>query len=166
MTVAFGVASADSGYPSGCRGMCRAGVASTNETCRVNRRDDVVMATAPRRDRHTPPIGGVVAASRRSEGEDLLAFHLRAMRLPEPSVEYQFHHVRRWRFDFAWPDRLIAVEIEGGTYASGRHSRGAGFEADCVKYAEAAIAGWRVIRVTTGMVESGQAIALIDRALR
>ena len=33
------------------------------------------------------------------------------------------------------------------------------------KYAEAVIAGWRVIRVTTGMVEDGRAVSLIERAL-
>jgi very-short-patch-repair endonuclease len=101
-----------------------------------------------------------------SHGSELLAFHIKAVGLAEPVREHRFHEVRQWRFDFAWPNRLIAVEVEGGTYAAGRHSRGSGFQADCVKYAEAAIAGWRVLRVTTGMVESGQAIDLIRRILR
>jgi hypothetical protein len=39
------------------------------------------------------------------------------------------------------------------------------FELDCTKYAEAAVAGWLVLRVTTGMVEDRRALALIERAL-
>lgn len=95
-----------------------------------------------------------------------------AARLPEPEREYRFHPTRDWRFDFAWPDHSnrhlaffepIAVEIEGGTWVAGRHSRGKGFEDDCEKYAEALIAGWRVLRVTSAMVEDGRAIALLRR---
>lgn len=85
--------------------------------------------------------------------------------MPEPVREYRFHPKRKWRFDFAWPARLVAVEVEGGTFSGGRHSRGKGFEADCEKYAEAAILGWRVLRVTTAMVNDGRALALIERAM-
>jgi very-short-patch-repair endonuclease len=66
---------------------------------------------------------------------------------------------RRWRFDFAWPALRLAVGVEGGTWTAGRHSRGAGYEADCEKYAAALIDGWRVLRVTTGQVRSGAAIS-------
>lgn len=72
---------------------------------------------------------------------------------------------RRWRFDLAWPGVKVACEIEGGIWANGRHTRGSGFEGDCIKYSEAAILGWRVIRVTGGMIEDGRALALIRRAL-
>ena len=37
------------------------------------------------------------------------------------------HPTRRWRFDFAWPDPMVAVEIEGGLYQSGRHQSFKGF---------------------------------------
>ena len=55
--------------------------------------------------------------------------------------------------------------MEGGTFSGGRHSRGRGFEADAEKYAEAAILGWRVLRVTTAMVNDGRALDLIERAM-
>ena len=100
-----------------------------------------------------------------SAGEDALVFHLRAVGLPDPVRELRFHPKRLWRFDFAWPDRMLAVEVEGGTWVNGAHSRGRHFEQDAEKYAEAVIAGWRVIRVTTGMVEDGRAVSLIERAL-
>ena len=84
--------------------------------------------------------------------------------------EYRFAPRRRWRFDFAWPDGPIhdrwAVEVEGGTWVNGRHGRGKGFEADCEKYARAALLGWRVIRVTPAQIRSGAALAWIERAVK
>lgn len=100
-----------------------------------------------------------------SHAEDTLAALMRWEKIPEPSREYVFAKPRRWRFDFAWWRERVAVEVEGGTWIAGRHSTGAGFEADCVKYAEAALAGWMVLRVTPRMIEDGRAVALVKRAL-
>ena len=86
--------------------------------------------------------------------------------LPAPLREYRFAPPRRWRFDFSWPERFLAVEVEGGSFIAGRHSRGAGFEAYAEKYNEAALIGWRVLRVTPRMVDDGRALALIQRGLR
>lgn len=66
--------------------------------------------------------------------------------------------LKDWRFDFAIPDKKIAVEIEGGIWIKGRHTRGSGFKQDCEKYANALILGWRVLRVTGQHVKSGQAL--------
>lgn len=101
-----------------------------------------------------------------SELERLLTEQLIVIDLPEPEREYRFHPTRRWRFDLAWPDVRLAVEVEGGTWSGGRHTRGTGFEADCEKYNEATLSGWRVLRVTGSMIESGRAMALVERALR
>lgn len=60
--------------------------------------------------------------------------------------EYKFHHTRRWRFDFAWPDKKVALEIEGGIWRGGRHTNPLGFIADCEKYNTALAEGWKVIR--------------------
>ena len=84
--------------------------------------------------------------------------------MPMPVEEHRFCK-RRWRFDLAWVDRKLAVEIEGGTWSHGRHTRGKGFKGDCVKYNEATLLGWRVFRVTTDMVNDGTALAYIERAL-
>lgn len=96
--------------------------------------------------------------------EDRLAARIRAEGLPAPLREHRFCH-RRWRFDFAWPDRMLALEVEGGTYSRGRHTRPEGFERDCEKYNAAALAGWRVLRVTGRMVRDGRALVLLRRAL-
>lgn len=89
-----------------------------------------------------------------------------AAKLPMPVSEYRFHPVRRWRFDLAWPNLRIAVEIEGGSYVGGRHSCGPGFWRDCEKYNEAALDGWIVIRVIPRMVRDGRAIEWLIRAVR
>lgn len=65
---------------------------------------------------------------------------------PRPVREYRFHPTRRWLMDFAWPRQRVAVEIEGGTYSNGRHTRGSGFADDCTKYNAAALLGWTVLR--------------------
>ncbi len=84
--------------------------------------------------------------------------------LSRPVPEYRFHPTRKWRFDWAWPDFKIALEIEGGVWTGGRHIRGSGFVKDIEKYNEAAIANWKVIRVTTKMFNSGDALVLVSRA--
>ena len=114
---------------------------------------------------------------------DLLAFHIRARGLAPPAREYHFaavsvggmgkglrERLRRarlhdWRFDFAWPGALLAVEMDGGGFVGGRHGRGVGIEKDCEKYSSAAVLGWRLIRCTPRQVKSGQAIEWITAAL-
>lgn len=92
-----------------------------------------------------------------SKLEDLFAFQVRAVRVLPPVREHRFHLTRRWRFDFAWPDIKVAVEVEGGTWGgAGRHTRGSGFMADCQKYNAATLAGWRVLRGDRKMVETGE----------
>jgi very-short-patch-repair endonuclease len=88
------------------------------------------------------------------------------MGLPEPVAEYRFHTTRRWRFDYAWPQLRLALEVDGGAWVGGRHTRGAGYEKDCEKLNAALLAGWRVLRFTTGMVQDGRALAVLQEALR
>lgn len=67
--------------------------------------------------------------------------------LPQPVREHAFAlPARRWRFDFAWVDGMVALEVEGGAFAGGAHTRGAHFRSDCEKYNEATRRGWRVLR--------------------
>lgn len=100
-----------------------------------------------------------------SDLEQQLAFQIGLQNIPQPVTEHRFHPKRRWRFDLAWPEHMLAVEVEGGVWTSGRHSRGAGFVADCEKYNEAMLAGWRVIRVTGLHIDNGAAMDWICRAL-
>lgn len=106
-----------------------------------------------------------VTARKGSGGEYALAFQISALKLAPAVREYKFHPERKWRFDFAYPDKKCAIEIEGGHWTGGRHTRAKGFESDCEKYCEAARLGWRVFRVTTDMVVSGYAIGLVRSIL-
>lgn len=101
----------------------------------------------------------------KSDLENLFLYQVKVCGLPKPEQEYRFHPTRRFRFDFAYPDRMIAIELEGGVYSGGRHTRGAGYEADCEKYNAAQKLGWQVYRFTSGMVKRGEAIKTIEQIL-
>jgi hypothetical protein len=88
-----------------------------------------------------------------------------AVRIHAPRREHRFHPTRRWRFDHAWPAHKVALEVEGGIFTGGRHSRGAGMLKDMEKYNEAQLLGWRVFRVTPEQLRRGEATLLIARAL-
>jgi hypothetical protein len=66
--------------------------------------------------------------------------------------EYRFDLDRKWRFDFAHPASMTAIELEGGVWTGGAHNRGRHFLSDCEKYNTAALLGWTVFRLGTGMV--------------
>lgn len=83
--------------------------------------------------------------------------------LPAPVAEHRFHPIRKWRFDYAWPTHLVALEIEGGVFVGGRHNRGAGFREDLAKYSEGAALGWRIVRTLPEGLYSG---VLLDRLRR
>lgn len=76
----------------------------------------------------------------------------RTVKGPELLTEFKFHPKRRFRFDFADPASRVAIELEGGTWAGGRHTRGAGYAKDCEKYNLATLLGWRVFRFTVDML--------------
>ena len=84
-----------------------------------------------------------------SRGEEEFALQLRAYRIPYDR-EVVFCAGRKWRFDFLIGN--IAVEIDGGTWSQGRHSRGAGYERDCEKLNTAVKMGYRILRYTPAMV--------------
>jgi very-short-patch-repair endonuclease len=68
--------------------------------------------------------------------------------------DYRFHPVRQWMFDFAFPEKMVAVEMEGGVFSKGGHTRGKHYSDDCWKYNEAQSLGWRVMRYTVKHLES------------
>jgi very-short-patch-repair endonuclease len=94
--------------------------------------------------------------------------HCRARGMVEPVAEWRFHPTRRWRFDWAWPDRKLALEIDGGLWqpGGGRHNRGVGYVKDLEKLNEATILGWRVLRVQPQDMTSGRGADLVARALK
>ena len=67
--------------------------------------------------------------------------------------------------DAAFPERKIAVEIDGGVFVSGRHTRGVGFMKDCEKMNMAALLGWRVFRFVPQQLEGGEVYDVLEKAL-
>jgi len=91
----------------------------------------------------------------RSGGSKLEAQFLtiwRAIGGPPLDREVRFHPTRRWRLDFAHLTSRVAIEIEGGAWSGGRHTRGAGFITDCEKYNNATLLGWTIFRLPAPMV--------------
>lgn len=86
--------------------------------------------------------------------------------------EWRFHPQRRWRFDFALCTQIDevptswAIEIDGGTWIQGRHTRGKGFENDCRKGNEAIKLGWTVIHFTPNMIERGESKVFLAGLLK
>lgn len=103
--------------------------------------------------------------TRTSELEEMLAFQIKAAGLPIPEREYRFHPTRRWPFDFAYPERKIAIEVQGGTWSGGAHGRGSGIERDYEKINAAQILGWTVLQFSTTMIKSGEALEAIEKIL-
>jgi len=81
--------------------------------------------------------------------------------------EYVFALPRRWRFDFAWPAKKVAVEIEGGVWVRGSHQRPVRFISDCEKYNRAALDHWLVLRYTSeDLKDPSTMVEQVKQALR
>jgi very-short-patch-repair endonuclease len=101
----------------------------------------------------------------------LYYWHMQHIRELEPETEYRFgamaaggmgkgvklrlerFHLQDWRFDYAFPKLKVAVEVEGGVFSGGRHSRGAGYTEDLKKYNTATSLGWFVFRFTPDLLQ-------------
>ena len=97
--------------------------------------------------------------------EELFALQCEQAGLPTPVREYSAIPGRRYRWDFAWVDARVLVEINGGTYARMGHSTGAGISRDYAKSNCAQLRGWRTLIFDRRMVESGEAVEFIGQAL-
>jgi len=101
-----------------------------------------------------------------SKLEDELENVLKLVKIKGFVREYRFHPKRKWRLDFAWVDRKIGVEVEGGIWLpKSGHNTGVGITRDIDKGNALVLLGWRVLRVTEKMIKTGQAIDLIETVL-
>src|SRR3990167_5184772 len=96
---------------------------------------------------------------------DPLVLLCRAHRLPAPQAEYRFLAHRRFRFDWAWPDRLLAVEQNGGVWTGGRHTRGTGYLRDLEKLNLAQLEGWTVLQFSPEQIRTAELLPLLKKAL-
>jgi len=112
-----------------------------------------------------------------SDLEERLLNYIRAVGLPIPRFGYRFDLTRRWRFDMAYVEEKIAVEVDGGIYgvgqpcpacgrrANGGHNSRDGYTSDREKINTAQIGGWIVLGVTPEQINSGEAAEFIRKAL-
>lgn len=89
----------------------------------------------------------------------------KAAGLPVPVAEHRFAAPRRWRFDWAWLEPRVALEIQGGLFTGGRHSRGPALLQEHEKLNRAAALGWRVVFVIPRQCVTGEAVLLVEAAL-
>jgi very-short-patch-repair endonuclease len=75
-----------------------------------------------------------------------LVLHILRAVAPDACAEFRFHPSRKWRADFCLPSAKIIIEIDGGLFSGGRHTRGAGAVGDMEKLNAAACLGYRVLR--------------------
>ena len=80
--------------------------------------------------------------------------------------EHLFCDGRRWRFDYALPTLKIAIEIEGGVFTNGRHTRGKGYLNDMEKYNMAAELGWTLLRYTPTQLNESKTYEQIQRVIK
>lgn len=121
--------------------------------------------TRTSKPRETGSGGRSESTSKRSKPEIALTAALASSALPAHVEEHRFHATRKWRFDFAWPDQKVALEVEGGVFSGGRHVRGVGFKKDCEKYNAAVVDGWRVLRYVPGKGWIEDALSALEELL-
>lgn len=106
----------------------------------------------------SPKVRG--AANQVRKAQQVMSLHSKVLAqlvgFPDPATELLFHPKRKWRFDFAWEEQKLALEIHGGIHSGGRHTRGRGFVEDRAKMNEATLLGWTVLEVTPEHIKSGQ----------
>lgn len=119
----------------------------------------MVKATRPKGRSKRPKVKGEKVPN---EFEAKLAGELKTLKI-EFEQEFEFHPKRKWRADFHLVGKKILVEVEGGIWSRGRHTRGKGYIGDMEKYNAATMMGFQVLRFSTDQVKSGHAIQQIEK---
>jgi len=136
------------------------------------------------------PLSVMEKQSDRQKYSRELLVQIKNAGLPEPTQEYRFHPVRLWRLDFAYPEKKIAIEVDGGGWGrpvvcnrchqtvmryvngrsypvreGGRHHTAKGSEADNEKKNALAEMGWRVVTYNPSHIKDGSALQNLRKVL-
>ncbi len=76
-----------------------------------------------------------------------------------PALQHRFHPTRKFRFDFAWPTKKVAVEIQG--YGPGHFSL-LGATKDYDRLIECLKLNWRVIYFTNMHLSDKRMLSTLD----
>lgn len=112
------------------------------------------------------PIKRKKEPSKEKKDKHLLFCHYFDHKGIKAVTEHRFHPKRLWRFDIAFPDLKIAVEVEGGVWSNGRHTRGSGFINDMEKYNAATSMGWYLLRTTPDFLLSGKFLDVVETTIK
>jgi hypothetical protein len=94
------------------------------------------------------------AKSGPSELELMFSKQITVLDIPPPRREFKFMENRDFRLDYAWPEKRLAVEVQGMVHRIKER-----FLRDIEKLAMAQILGWRVLLVAGQDVRSGRAVS-------
>lgn len=100
--------------------------------------------------------------NRKSRPEEKMAGILDDLDIKYEREFTPFEGLRKWRCDFLVPSLNAVIEVEGGAFSGGRHTRGYGFDADCEKYNSITALGLRVFRFTGKQINYGYAKKFIQ----
>lgn len=81
------------------------------------------------------------------------------------TMEHRFAPPRRWAFDFAIQSLMIAIEVEGGVFSNGRHTRGKGYMGDMEKYNVANELGWSILRYSPDQKYKADTITQVKKVI-
>lgn len=103
--------------------------------------------------------------AKREALEKLFALHVRCkivdeLGLPLPVCQFKIPHVP-YIYDFAWPEFLLTVEINGGTWTKSGHSTGKGIQRDYTKSNAAVMHGWCPLVFTADDVKDLTAVLTV-----
>ena len=102
-----------------------------------------------------------LAASSQNDTSDMFTLFCQSQFGREPVREHRFHPIRKWRFDYAFPELKIAIECDGGVWTGGRHNRPTGYLKDMEKFNTAAEMGWVVLKFTPQQLMTSATIDII-----
>jgi len=112
------------------------------------------------KDQEEAPKKEIKPKKAKPDLEGMLDMQLHSTGISGYRRQVRFHSKRRWKFDFAFEDIKLAIEIHGGTYSRGAHSRGPHQRKDFEKWSIAGIDRWVILHFDTKDVQGKQRVAL------
>jgi very-short-patch-repair endonuclease len=84
--------------------------------------------------------------------------------IPVPERQYKALPKRQFKWDLAWTEQKLLVEVQGGTWVKAQfgHTSGVGYRRDCFKNDLATAVGWNVMQFTTDMINYNEALQLLQ----
>lgn len=86
--------------------------------------------------------------------------------IPNPVEDFRFAKPdRQWQIDLSWPDHRVGIEVQGGVWVTGAHSRGAQQIKDFEKLNAAQLRGWVILQFTPAQLCTAETMSIIRLAL-